>query len=792
VATLGDGSCLMDRRSSLVSIAVGVQFLAKVAPWIERKEELLPLSIDYEVRSLTQELLHRLHRSRPEARDDGMAVQVRVLDDEIAARSHEVRIGTELVQDVVSAVVGVEDGHDRGLVSCSVRDRGNDLRFGGRSLHIRNAVVVRTALTLIGVDRDHLAATEQVADRREIEGAATRSRAGFDDQFGPDRREELLVHPQIERRLVRVDAEPVRVLPGLPRGLVVELVELVDDPTSPSLRESEPAGDALGQPHARRLPNAGRRPIIVAAMARPLLSVVVPVYNGGEEIVGNVTTIQRAIAEGLPNEEIEVIVVSDGSLDNTGERLLAARSEAGIRVIHYDRNLGKGYAVKAGALASHGNWVALVDSDLDLDPASVPTFLEVARREGLDFTIGSKRHRESIVQYPRSRRIASWCYQQLNRVLFRLDVGDTQVGLKVFSRQVADEVVPLLLVKQFAFDLELLAVATALGRGRVRELPVRLEYRFTGSALRSSTVLAALWDTAAIFYRLRVLHTYQRKRALLGPRTQPREQIPLVSLIGDPTAARALDYERLELAGRTQDAHGELIGVLRVGARPAGNWVSAAVPFFAEPDIAAVVAPTIAPFRGSLRERVAAAVLESRLGGGSRRSGFFPGNVRAVTDYPAENFVVRRLDYVAALAAGVSDEELVAWLSSRGKRTIYTPDTSLTAVPPPLVRPHLVGAFRHARARGRAARRTRGSSLSGATALSLAPTAAGILGVALLIAGQQTAGLVLLLVYAAALAASGIHAAVRFRSLTVGALEPPAAVASQGAYLFGFIRGLTD
>jgi hypothetical protein len=529
-------------------------------------------------------------------------------------------------------------------------------------------------------------------------------------------------------------------------------------------------------------------------MPRSLLTVVVPVYNGGDEIVGNVAAIQRAVAERLGGEEIEVLVVSDGSLDDTGERLLAARSEAGIRVIHYDRNLGKGYAVKAGALASHGQWVAVIDSDLDLDPASVPSFLEIARREGLDFAIGSKRHPESIVQYPRSRRFASWCYQQLNRLLFRLDVRDTQVGLKVFSREVVDEVVPLLLVKQFAFDLELLAVATALGRGRIRELPVRLEYRFTGSALGSATVLAALWDTAAIFYRLRVLRTYQRKRALLGQRPQSGDEMPLVSVLGNHTAARSLDYEGLELATSAEDARGRLVAVLHGGARPAGNWVSAAVPFFADPDVAAVVAPTIAPLRSSLRERVAAAVLESRLGGGSRRSGFFPGNVRTVTDYPAENAVVRRDDYVAAVARRVSDEELVAWLFSRGRRTIYTPDTSLAEPPPPLVRPHLLGAFRHARARGRTAWRTRARSLSVATALSLAPLFAAFIGLAFLIAGGglRTAGLVLVLAYAAALVASGVHAAVRFRSVGVGLLEPPAVVVSQAVYLLGFLRGLMD
>src|SRR5690242_9613849 len=239
---------------------------------------------------------------------------------------------------------------------------------------------------------------------------------------------------------------------------------------------------------------------------RPLLTVVVPVYNGGDEIVANVDVIRQSVEAGLGGEPFELVVVSDGSIDGTAELLLERRA-AGVRVLHYDRNLGKGYAVKAGALAAHGDWIALVDADLDLDPASIPDYLEMARRDGLDLAIGSKRHPDSVVHYPRSRRIASWWYQQLNRALFRLDVRDTQVGLKVFRRQVADDVLPLLLVKRFAFDLELLAVAKSLGYDRIRELPVQLEYRFAGSGVGSVAVLGALWDTAAIFYRLRILRT---------------------------------------------------------------------------------------------------------------------------------------------------------------------------------------------------------------------------------------------------------------------------------------------
>ena len=522
---------------------------------------------------------------------------------------------------------------------------------------------------------------------------------------------------------------------------------------------------------------------------RPLLSIVVPVYNGGPEIVGNIGTIRAAAGAGLAPEDVELLVVSDGSIDGTAERLLEARSDVDMRVIHYERNLGKGYAFKLGALAADGDWIALVDSDLDLDPAAVPSYLEIARRDELDLAIGSKRHPASIVEYPRSRRVLSWGYQQLNRLLFGLNVRDTQVGLKVFRREVADEVFPLLLVKRFAIDLELLAVARALGFGRVRELPVRLDYRFTGSGVGSRAVARALWDTAAIFYRLRILRTYQRKRGLLGGAVRP-DEAPLVAVRGDPGVAESLDYQQLE-----PDAErAELVAIAAPGARPAGNWVSAAAPYFARADVAAVVVPELSPETGATRELAAAGVLESHLGGGSRRSRYFPGNVRVVSDHPAQNIVVRRGDLDAARAAGVEQEGIVAWLAERGKLTVYTPDAIVVSPPEPLFGPHLRATVRHAAARGRTARRTRGGSLSGETALSLLPVGCAVVGAALLGSRSGTArqaGAVLVAGYAVAVAGSAGLAGVRFRSGRVALLAAPALVLTQAAYVAGFARGLS-
>ncbi|HET9442025.1 MAG TPA: hypothetical protein VFO65_01810, partial [Acidimicrobiales bacterium] len=122
---------------------------------------------------------------------------------------------------------------------------------------------------------------------------------------------------------------------------------------------------------------------------------------------------------------------------------------------------------------------------------------------------GSKRHPMSLVDYPPVRRLYSWGYQRLVHVLFRLNVRDTQTGLKLARRDVLAAALPRMLEKRFAFDLELLVVAAHLGYGRFFEAPVLIRRQFS-STVSLRAVRGMLVDTLAIFYRLRVLRFYDR------------------------------------------------------------------------------------------------------------------------------------------------------------------------------------------------------------------------------------------------------------------------------------------
>jgi glycosyltransferase involved in cell wall biosynthesis len=539
------------------------------------------------------------------------------------------------------------------------------------------------------------------------------------------------------------------------------------------------------------------------ADARPVLTVIVPVYNQAGTIVENVRTIRERVERGVDGA-VELIVVSDGSIDGSEELLLEDASH-GARVIHYDRNLGKGFAVKAGALAATGEYLGFVDADLDLDPARLPGFLEVAQAEQLDFVIGSKRHPESVVQYPPARRVSSWLYQQLVRLLFDLEVRDTQVGLKVFRREVAEEVMPLLLVKQYAFDLELLAVARALGFRKLREMPIALDYQFAGSGVRSVAVLYALVDTAAIFYRLRVLRYYQRRRELLADASlRYAEHRPSVTVIAaDETAAAGLEYPELDVvrlddetpAARrraAERADGEVLAFLANGSAPAGNWLDSTVPFLARSDVAAVVVPTMAPVDGPAAERAAGAVWESRLGGGRLRFRFTPGNLRFVDQFPTETVVVRREDFLALDPHEVSEHRLAAALAERGKHVVYTPDTVVVRREAPLFAPHLERAAAFGAGRARDIRREGPRAIRPFTLAPAGLVAFAALGWPLALAGgtPRKAWLGGWLLYGTAVTMGSVSAGLRHRSLEVGALTAAGTVATHVTYGVSFLKAL--
>jgi glycosyltransferase involved in cell wall biosynthesis len=242
-----------------------------------------------------------------------------------------------------------------------------------------------------------------------------------------------------------------------------------------------------------------------------LLSLVVPAYKQEETIVKNVNDLDKTLSS-LPYD-YEILIVEDGYLDDTSKKLAKLKNKH-LKLLGYEKNYGKGYAVKYGMLRAKGDVIGFIDAGADLDPSEISVALDLMQWNNADIIMGSKLHPESKVNYPFGRKILSWGYRTLTHILFGFAVKDTQVGMKFFRKKVAHNIFSKIIIKRYAFDIEVLAVAHKLGYLRIYESPVKLN--FSGvSSIKSSNfwkiILSMLWDTLAVYYRLKIIRYYDKK-----------------------------------------------------------------------------------------------------------------------------------------------------------------------------------------------------------------------------------------------------------------------------------------
>lgn len=154
-----------------------------------------------------------------------------------------------------------------------------------------------------------------------------------------------------------------------------------------------------------------------------------------------------------------------------------------------------------------------IDSGLEIDPNGISMLIEHMEWYEADVIVGSKRHPASHINYSLTRKILSEGYFFIVRLLFGIKIRDTQAGIKIFRKVVLEKILPRLVVKKFAGDLEMLIVADMLGFKRIFEAPIKLDYHLgqITSAATIHSILNILVDTAAIWYRKNILGYYQQK-----------------------------------------------------------------------------------------------------------------------------------------------------------------------------------------------------------------------------------------------------------------------------------------
>jgi len=217
--------------------------------------------------------------------------------------------------------------------------------------------------------------------------------------------------------------------------------------------------------------SVGRNSVAVEDEGQPLLSIVVPAFNEAARIGTSIEKIHAFM--GKSPVSCELIVVDDGSEDNTSEVVAQARVK-GLRLLKNNRNYGKGYTVRNGVLAASGTYVLFTDADLSAPIEEADKLFDVALKENADIVIGSRAVDRSYIEKHQSRfrEVGGIFFNFMVRLLLGLPLSDTQCGFKLFNRQTCLPLFQLQTIPGFGFDAELLFLAKRQ-KLKIRETPVR-------------------------------------------------------------------------------------------------------------------------------------------------------------------------------------------------------------------------------------------------------------------------------------------------------------------------------
>lgn len=203
----------------------------------------------------------------------------------------------------------------------------------------------------------------------------------------------------------------------------------------------------------------------------PNYSIVIPAYNESARLKG---TLEKVLAYvHSQGWDAEVIVVNDGSTDNTAEiALTLAAKDPILRIVENPGNRGKGYSVRNGMLHARGRIVIFSDADLS-SPIEESSKLLAALDAGADIAIGSRwlRAETQTRRQPLHRQIFGRIFNLMLRSVLGLQFADTQCGFKAFKQAAAQAIFPLQKIERWGFDPEVLFLARKFGF-TVKEVPV--------------------------------------------------------------------------------------------------------------------------------------------------------------------------------------------------------------------------------------------------------------------------------------------------------------------------------
>jgi len=228
----------------------------------------------------------------------------------------------------------------------------------------------------------------------------------------------------------------------------------------------------------------------------PDLSIVVPVYNEA----ANIRPLVEAVREALPGMDWELVLVDDGSSDDTRDRIaLEASTDDRIRLIALARNFGQTAAMQAGFDYARGRVVVSMDGDLQNDPTDIPRLL-AKLDEGFDLVVGYRVNRQDKLV---SRKVPSWIANRLIARLTGVRIRDNGCSLKAYRKKMLERIVLYSDMHRF---IPAMAVATA--GARVAEIPVQHHARVAGE---SKYGLSRVWKVLPDLLAIKMISSFRNR-----------------------------------------------------------------------------------------------------------------------------------------------------------------------------------------------------------------------------------------------------------------------------------------
>lgn len=202
------------------------------------------------------------------------------------------------------------------------------------------------------------------------------------------------------------------------------------------------------------------------------ISLCVPMYNESSIIESTARTLHKYMSEHY-GADFEIVFTDDGSTDGSAQ-LVKALGLSSVRVVGYEKNHGKGCAVRHGVLASVGNIVIFTDADLAYGVDVIDEAVQILESGKCDMLVASRaKHPRGYEGYTPIRKLASRTYIRVLSIFGGIKVSDAQCGFKGFCGDVGRQIFSHCETDNFAFDLEVILIAQRLGM-RIAELPAMI------------------------------------------------------------------------------------------------------------------------------------------------------------------------------------------------------------------------------------------------------------------------------------------------------------------------------